>query len=253
MLHKLKITLGAALIAASHLAVADTAEVKVSNVALSVSGPGWWYWLPSNVNWLPKSAGTSVGLENPGALDSASVWGGQAANSSVIDGTSLAQATLTATTSNDLNGVTAQAKVDVSGGRGGWSFANVVDNQILVAGLSTLSVSMKLDNMLTSGGMSQANATIQLCSIDFSANPTDTCLASSFVEAVSINGSAYGGPSLLTASWTNTSSDAVYARIQIGLTASATSVAAAVPEPTSLTLCLAGLAGIGIYRRRRIS
>ena len=251
-MHKrFKLTLGAALIAASQMAAADGAQVTVSHVSLSVSGPGWWYWLPNEVDWLPKSAGTSAGLQNPEMTDSSTVWTGQTASSSVVDGASLAQASLTPTTVGDLNGVAGQAMVNVSGGQTGWSFANVVTNQIMVAGLSTLSVSMQLDGIASSGPVSQANAYIQLCSIDFNADPTDTCLPANFVEAVSLNGSTYGGPALLTTTWTNASADAVYARIQIGLNASAESVAAAVPEPTTMALWLAGLAGIGHIRRRR--
>ena len=252
MFDKIKFALGATLVAVSQLAAADQAEVTVSNIALSVSGPGWWYWLPTNVDWRPESAGTAVQLDNPRFANISSVWTGQSTSSSMTDGASSALASLTPKTPGDLPGTAAQAKVDVSGGQSGWAFANVVNNQILVAGLSTLSVSMKLDSIQTSGAMSQANATIQLCSIDFKADPTDTCLPTHYVEAVSMGGSVYGGPSILTTTWTNTSADAIYARIQIGLTAAATSVAA-VPEPASAALWLAGMAGIAVYRRRRAS
>ncbi|MCE4539704.1 PEP-CTERM sorting domain-containing protein [Pelomonas sp. P7] len=249
MLKNFKFVVGAALVAASQLAAADTAEVKISNLSLSVSGGGWWYYLPTGVDWVPVSAGTSVGLSNPSFADSAAVWHGQAASSSVVDGASMATASLTAKTPNtNLDGVSALAKVDVSGGQAGWSFAKVIDNQILVANGATITVSMKVDSLLAAGAMSQGNAYIELCSTDFT---TDTCLPANYTEAVVFGDTAYSGPSMLTASWTNPSTTAnTWAKIHIGLTASAESVAA-VPEPSSMAMLLAGLAGVGIYRRRK--
>lgn len=249
MLKNFKFVVGAALVAASQLAAADTAEVKISNLSLSVSGGDWWYYLPTEVNWVPVSAGTSVGLNNPSFADSATAWHGQAASSSVVDGASMATASLTAKTPNtNLDGVSALAKVDVSGGQSGWSFAKVIDNQILVAKGATITVSMKVDSLLATGALSQGNAYIELCSTDFT---TDTCLPANYAEAVVFGDMAYSGPSMLTASWANPSTtDNTWAKIHIGLTASAESVAA-VPEPSSMAMLLAGLAGVGIYRRRK--
>jgi hypothetical protein len=247
MLDKFKLTLGAALIAASQMAAADMAEVKVSQLTLSVSGGEWWYYLPGQVDWLSPTAATSVGLQNPSFQDSAIVWHGQAANSSVIDGSSQAMASLTAKTSSDMNGVSAEAKVDVSNGQAGWSFAKVIDNQIMVGGNATITVSMTLDSILASGAMSQANAYIELCSTDFT---TDTCLPANFTEAVVFGDAAYAGPSVLTASWTNPGAT-TWAKMRIGLTASADSFATPVPEPSTYALFLVGLAGIGLYGRRK--
>lgn len=248
MLNKLQMTLGAALLAASQLAAADVAQVQVSNVTLSVAGGGWWYYLPVEVEWVARSAGTSVGLQNPSFLDSATAWHGQAAGSSVADGASLALASLGAKTSADLDGVTAQAQVDVSGGQAGWSFAKVIDNQILVAAGATITVSMQLDGILASGAMSQANAYIELCSTDFT---TDTCLPANYAEAVVFGNEAYGGPSVLTASWSSPAADSSWAKIRVGLTASADSSATPVPEPSTTAMWLTGLLGAGALARRR--
>jgi hypothetical protein len=249
MIKNIRLVLGAALIAASHLAAADVAEVKVSNVSLSIANGGGWYYLPVEVEWLGPTAGTSVGLQNPSFLDGSTAWHGRDTASSVMDGASLTAASMTARTSGDhLEGVTAQAKVDVSGGQAGWSFAKVIDNQILVAAGSTITVSMTVDGMLASGAMSQANAYIELCSTDFT---TDTCLPANYAEAVVFGDSAYGGPSLLTASWTSPDTDNTWAKIRIGLTASADSVATPVPEPSTAALWLAGLLGAGALARRR--
>jgi hypothetical protein len=248
LVKNIKFALGMALVAASQLAAADIAEVKVSNVSLSVANGGWWYYLPVDVDWVGKSAGTSVGLNNPSFLDSAEFWHGYAGSSSVADGASLAMASVTAKTSGDLNGVSAQARVDLSDGQSGWSFAKVIDNQILVAAGATITVSLKLDSVLAQGAMSQGNAYIELCSTDFM---TDTCLPANYAEAVVFGNAAYSGPSTLTASWTSPTTDNTWAKIRIGLTASGESVAAPVPEPATYALWLAGLAAIGLYRRRR--
>lgn len=251
-MNKFKFALGLSLLAASQLASADVAEVKISDVSLSVANGGWWTYLPVDVDWAPKSAGTSVGLDNPTFANSATFWHGYNGSSSVVDGASQAMASIITKNTADLNGVAAQAKVDVSGGQRGWSFANVINNQILVANGATITVSLKLDTMLAQGTMSQGNAYIELCSIDFNANPTDTCLPANYAEATVFGDSAYSGPSSITASWTNPSAtDNLWARIRIGVTASAESVAAPIPEPATYALWLAGLAGISLIRRRK--
>lgn len=253
MIKNIKFVVGMALVAASQLAVADTAEVKISDVQLSAGSPGWWYNVFTHVTWLPINAGTVAGLNSPSFQDSAEVWAGEASSSSALDGASMANATLTGKTGGTMNGVNAEALVNVSGGQSGYSFANVLSTQVQVPGLTTLTVKFNIDSLLTTGPSGQAMAYIQFCDIDFSkpTGSTDTCHAP--VEALSMGGSIYDGTSL-TASWTNPTdgSDGSknWTRLYIGLTASADSVAA-VPEPTTYALWLAGLAGIGFYRRRK--
>lgn len=247
MLKTFKYAIGAALIAASHLASASAAAVKVSDLTLSVSGGEGWYWLPLEVDWVAPTAGAMTGLIFPNLDDSVAGWHGQALDSSVNDGTSLAHAQLTTRTSSDMNGVTAMASVNANGGQSGWAFANVFDGQILVGGNATITVSAKLDSIDATGSMAQANAYIELCSTDFT---TDVCSPLNFAEAfVDAFTPTYSGPSILTASWTNPGATA-WAKMHIGLTASAESVATALPEPASLALCAVGLAGIGFCRRR---
>lgn len=247
MLKKTRWAVATALLALSGLAGAESAEVKISNLTLSVSGGEWWYWLPTEVGWVAPTLGAATALLSPSFDDSVVGWHGNALGSSVHDGASSAQALLTAKTSGDLNGVTAMASVTATGGQSGWAFAKVFDGQIMVGGNATITVTATLDSLLTSGSMAQANAYIELCSTDFT---TDTCSPANYVEAF-VDGATpgYHGPTLLTASWTNPGAT-TWAKMHIGLTASAESLATPVPEPTSMALWLAGLAGIGLYRRR---
>jgi PEP-CTERM motif len=250
MLKTFKYAIGAALIAGAHLACADTAEVKISNLNFSVQGGGWWAYIPTEVDWVSPTAGSSAALLNPSFADAAGGWHGYALTSSAMDGAHIAQAQLTAKTAQtDMNGVTALAKVDVNGGQAGWAFAKIFDGQILVSGNATVTVSFTLDSLLATGNQAQANASIEFCSTDF---VTDTCEAANYAEAfVDAASPAYTGPSILTASWTNTSSDNTWAKMRIGLSASADSFATPVPEPTTTALWLAGLAGVGAIARRR--
>jgi hypothetical protein len=246
MLNTFKYAVGAALIAGSQLAAADAAQVKITDLTLSVSGGEWWYWLPTGVDWVSPTAGAATGLTNPSFDDSVIGWHGNALSSGVTDGLSLAQASLTAKTSNEFNGVSALASVNATGGQSGWAFAKVFDGQIMVGGNATITLTAKVDSLSASGPSGQAMAYIELCSTDFT---TDTCLPANYTEALVFGDSAYSGPTTLTASWTNPGATA-WAKMHIGLTASADSVAA-VPEPSSMAMLLAGLAGVGLYRRRK--
>ena len=249
MLNKTKFILTAALIAASQLATADTAEVKISNLTLSVSGGEGWYYLPIDVSWVSPTSGATTGLISPSANDGVVGWHGNALASSVDDGASMALAQLTAKTSGDMNGVTASASATAMGGQSGWAFAKVFDGQIMVSGNATITVTAQLDSIFATGSMAQANASIELCSTDFT---TDTCSPLNYVEAfVDASSPAYHGPTLLTASWTNPSAtENLWAKMRIGLTASADSVSA-VPEPATSAFWLLGLATVGISAQRR--
>jgi len=246
MRRSFKLALGATVLAAAQLAAADTAEVKLTNLTLSVSGGEWWYWLPINETWLQQTAGTAVQLPIPGLADSTSAWHGTAISSSVADGGSFAQAALTSATS-DVNGVSASAKVVATDGQSGWAFASVFDGQIMVGGGATITVSATVDTIGASGSLAQANAYIELCSTDF---VTDVCDAANYTEAfVDASSGAYSGPAIITTSWTNPGAT-TWAKMHIGLTASAES-ALPVPEPGSAAMLLIGLACGGTLLRRR--
>ena len=242
-----KIVFALSLITASQLAAADMADVRISNLTLSASGGEWWYYLPTEVDWVSKTAGASVALLNPNVEDSIVGWHGNALGASVTNQLSSAEAGLTAKTSSDLNGVTAFASVHADGGQSGWAFAKVFDGQIMVSSNTTITVSATLDGIHASGSMAQANAYIELCSTDF---VTDTCDSANYVEAfIDASSQHYSGPIQLTASWTNPGAT-TWAKMRIGLTASAVSVSA-IPEPATTALWLVGLAGMGISGRCR--
>lgn len=257
MLKKFKFALGTALIAAAQLACADDAGVQISNLTLSTSGPqGWgWAWLPGLddkgqwPNWVAQSAGATVGLNAPTFNDAVTGWQGQTLNASVIDAASHAQASVLGKTIDNLNGIGASASVTAKDGQSGWAFAKVYDGLVLVGGNMGITISMLVNDIHANGPMAQANASIEICSTDFT---TDTCDPLNYVEAfVDGNSPIYSGASLLTTSWTNPSSADGWLRMRIGLTASADSMAAPVPEPTTYALWLGGLAAVGAVARRR--
>lgn len=248
MLNKLKWTAGVALVAASQLASADIAEVRLTNLTLTASAPGWWDYIPKEVTWVPETAGTSAGLDNPSFYDEAHGWHGNAMAASVTDGSAVSKAQLTAVPpgSSDLNGVTALASVHASGGQGGWANAQVFSGQILVPASTTITISTQIANIQVSGTTAQAFAYVGFCSFDGDCNPAN--YAEAFIDA---SWPTYSGPSTLTTSWTNPSSkDNTWVLLNFGATASVSSIAAPVPEPATYALWLAGLVGIGIYRRR---
>lgn len=253
MLGKFKFTLGAALIAASQMAAADTAEVKVSNVSLFASGDSnglngnWaWFWLPDS-----DAARAEVTLDHPSFAQAVAGLPATAMLASVTDGSAVATADLKARTDNwGLQGVQASAFVEANGGQGGWANAVIVERSVLVSGRPTvdgqtysrnLTISANLDSFLAFGSMSQANVYMEIC-YQGSCNTTEA-----FVEGTH----AYSGERTLSVSWTNPNADNTWVDVRFGVDASVTSVAAPVPEPTTYALWLAGLAGIGIYRRRR--
>lgn len=247
IVHRFKYVISAALLAISQLAIASEAEVKISNLTLSTSGGELWYWVPSDVTWVSKTSGTSGALLPPALNDSAVAWHGNTLSTLVTDQQSFAQAGITATTPGDLNGVSAIASVQATGGQSGWAFAKVFDGQLMVSGHTTFTVSATLSGIHASGSTAQANAYIELCSTDFT---TDTCDSANYVEAfVDASSPLYSGPTTLTTSWTNPG-DTTWIKMHIGLTASADSVTA-VPEPATMALWLAGLAGVGARLRRR--
>jgi hypothetical protein len=238
-----KCLIGVALAAAFQWAAADSAEVKISNVSMSATQGQWWYWYPGG----ETAAGVSAELLAPSFGDIAAGAPGTAMGASVTDGSSVAQAHLGARNPSlwDIQGVAASAKVNVSEGQSGWAFVNVIDRSILVGGgNTTLTISASLDSIMASGAMSQANAYIEIC-----ANGSCGSYAEAFVDGVS---GAYTGPSVLKASWTSPSAaDGVWVNVRLGLTASAESIAAPVPEPATAALWLLGLAGVGAVARRR--
>jgi hypothetical protein len=248
MLRSIRFGIGAALLAAAQLASAGSAEVRITNLTLSVSGGEWWYWLPANVDWLAPTSGASSALLSPAAADGTTGWHGNALGASVFDGSSFATATLGAATSGGINGVSAAAAVAASNGQTGWAFANVFDGQIMVGGHATITLSATIDTINASGATAQAGAYFELCSTDF---VTETCDFANYAEAF-VDGSSgpYSGPSIISASWTN-AGETGWARMHIGLTASAESDATPVPEPGTWALVLTGLVGIGAARRRR--
>lgn len=254
MIKNIKFVVGMALVAASQLAVADTAEVKISNVSLFASGEAnglngnWaWFWLPDS-----NSAAATANLDNPSFAQSVTGLPATALLASVTDGSAVATADIRARTEGwGLQGMKASAFVDANGGQGGWANATIVERSIMVSGRPTvdgqtyardLTITANLDSFLASGAMSQANVYMEIC-YQGSCNSTEA-----FVDGTY----AYTGPSLLSVTWTNPNTDATWVDIRFGIDASVTSFAAApVPEPTTYALWLAGLAGIGFYRRRK--
>ena len=245
-MHRLKYVLSAALLAVSRLAAADTAEASISNVNFSTSQG--WAQVFKGVTWLPLPSGASVALADPSFSDTASGWQGDVIGASVASAGSIAEAKLTATTATDnsrsLNGVSASAKVNVTGGQSGWANAKVFDGLFQASENATVTVTVALSSLQVSGPHGQANVYIDFCSW------AETCAPGNYTEAfIDASFPNYTGPTLLSATWTNPG-EAGFFRMAIGLAVSADSVTA-VPEPATMALWLAGLAGVGARLRRR--
>ncbi len=253
MIKSIRLGIGAILLTATQLSNASIAEVHLSNISLSASGGEWWYWLPSNETWLPKTSSTGAALENPALSASTPLtWHGNPLDSTVAGGGWFASASITPTTPGDLNGTSASTKVSVGDGQSGWAFANIFDGYLMIGGGVTFTVNAILNSISASGSMSQANASIELCGTDFT---TDVCdfqhYAEAFVDATS---GAYTGPSTLAVSWTNPGAT-TWVKLRLGLSASANSdvAVAEVPEPGALSLALLGVLGLIATRRRRVA
>lgn len=249
MRNTLKHTLAAAVMVACRLASADTAEASISNVNVSFFGGDWGGQLFKGVTWLPQPSGATAELNSPSFIDTAKGWQGDAMGASVASAGSFAEAKLTATTSsetwNSLNGVSASAKVNVTGGQSGWANANVFDGLFQISAHSTITVTAVLSSLQVSAASGQANVYIDFCSWK------EDCAPASYTEAfIDASFPNYTGPTLLSATWTNPG-EGDFVRMRIGLAVSADSVAAPVPEPSSAALWLAGLAGAGVVARRR--
>lgn len=243
-----KSVVGVALLAACGVALADSAEVRISNVSMSAANGQWFYWHPGG----DSDAGVEVALGadpmNPSFHDAASGALGTAAAVSVTDGAAVAHAQLTARTGTwDVQGVTASVSVDASGGQGGWSSAHVVNRSIWLGGRgTTLTVSANLDSLTASGSMSQGMVFIEIC-------PNSICDANSVYAEALVDGTSglYSGPSALSATWSSPlDSGGANVFVRFGLTAAAYSVSA-VPEPSTYALWLAGICGVGVIARRR--
>ncbi|MEO6276320.1 PEP-CTERM sorting domain-containing protein [Roseateles sp.] len=251
MLKTIQYAAAAALIAASQLAAADVAGVVLTDIKVAASGGQWWDVIFKDVSWLEPTAGAVAGLDDPATSDSKSGWHGNAMTASVSDYHGAATAGTTAATSGDFDGMTAFANAAATNRESVWAFSKVYDGKVLVGSGTTITVSAKLADIYASGtGTSQANASIELCGADFSnaADALVNCVPMSFAEAfVDQSLPGYTGPSVLSASWTNDSSDGAWTWMRIGLSASVQ----ALPEPTSAMLCLASLGAAAAVRRRR--
>lgn len=241
MLKTFKFAVGAALVAATQLAVADMAEVTFSNVTMSVSQGQWWFWYPTG----DTAAETTAVLDNPSFSQTVSGPPGVGISASVTDGSAVALAQFNSGTAG-ITGVTGSASVTASGGQSGWAFTNVFDRSVLVGGSNTqVTFSFQLDSFKAIGPQAQANAYIELCD-----NVGTPC---SYTEAFVDGTGVYTGPSILSATYTSPSAgDGVWVNMKLHFDAAAYSVAAPVPEPSTYALWLGGLAAVGaIVRRRR--
>jgi hypothetical protein len=249
----------AALAANTATAEASISNVKVTLVALDAEPwvTGAWPWIVQNTasGWpaTAESTGVTADLLDAAQHNESIGWIGTSRSAAAGSANASASASVsfsgTAPNRDLFNPGAASSFASASGGEIASATARLWDAAFMVGGRTRVVVTMTLDGLTVvgNGGTATALASLSMW------GPLSAGYVSAEAQAIDSPdfSLAYDGPNTLSVSWDNASTNMVVADISLLTSAQVLSVAAPVPEPESMALCLAGLLVVaGVLRRR---
>jgi len=247
---------------AAQAAEATTAQASISNVVVTLVALDAEPWVTNNWPWIvqntgpgwPASAeatGVTVELLDATLQDASKGWLGTGRSAAVTSASGAASASISFSGSDLFSAGAASSFASASGGEIATATAQLWDAAFMVGGRTRVVVAMTLDGLSVAahGGTAMALATLGLWN-----NGNGSGFVNAEAQAIASPdfSVAYTGPTTLTVSWDNPSTDLTIAHVSVLTSAQVLSaVAAPVPEPTPALLLGVGLAALALRRRRR--
>jgi PEP-CTERM motif len=254
----LAVTLALGWAPAARAADAATAQAAISNVMVTLVAldaepwvTGNWPWMVQNTGpgWpaTTESTGVAADLLDAALHDGSNGWLGTGRSASVTSGNASASATVSFSATDLFGAGAASSFASASGGEVATATARLWDAAFMVGGRTRVVVAMTLDGLSVDG---QGGTAMALATLGLWTHGSGAGFVNAEAQAIDSPGFsiAYSGPSTLSVSWDNASTDLAVAHIALMTSAQVLS-AAPVPEPAPALLLGLGLAALALRRR----
>lgn len=253
------LALCAAGLPAAQAAEAATSKAAISNVVVTtvaLDAEPWvtnnWPWIAQNLGagWpaTAESTGASASLADAALHDQSIGWIGTPRSAAVAAANASASASVSFAGADLSSPGAAASFASASGGEVASATARLWDAAFMVGARTRVVVAMTLGELSATGngGTALALATLGI----WNSNGSNFVNAQAQVIDSPDFSISYTGPSTLSVSWDNASTDMAVAHIALMTSAQAISAVSAVPEPASAWMLGLGLAALAVRRRR---